>query len=220
MAGVPFELTTASDFVQVRLELMRYLHDPLAAIVFTRIQFRTNDDSRAWVEHDGRRWWTVTLGDLAAEMGATEKQIRRVMDDLTERGALIREQLKQAGPYDRRYSYSPVITEVPSGAHRVPSGADVQVPSGALLPLIKNREEAAGGSSHPFDGNARRALTTLIEDRRLPLTLDELMSYAYTLGNGDPWAGYRLINQRTVDAITDARNPAAVLRTRLKAEAA
>ncbi|WP_341999378.1 hypothetical protein MRBLWH7_000792 [Microbacterium sp. LWH7-1.2] len=220
MGGVPFELTTASDFVQVRLELMRYLHDPLAAIVFTRIQFRTNDDSRAWVEHDGRRWWTVTLGDLAAEMGATEKQIRRVMDDLTDRGALIRTQLQHAGPYDRRYSYSPVITEVPSGAHRVPSGADVEVPSGALVPLIKNKEEAAGGRPHPHDQNARRALTDLKKDRHLPLSIDELLAHAYSLGDGDPWQGYLVVKVKTEATITGANNPAAVLRARLKADAA
>lgn len=156
--GVPATLATAPDFVQVRLGLMRHLGGALEAVVFTRIQYRTQDDSRAWVEHDGRRWWTVTIADLAAEMGATDKQIRRVLELLTERGALLREHLSERGPYDRRWSYSPVILDVPSGANEVPSRANVEVPwranvhspSRADLPTYQEDEEGEKALRSPF----------------------------------------------------------------------
>ena len=230
MSGVPAELTTATDFVQVRLALMRHLGGALEAVVFTRIQYRTQDESRAWVEHAGRRWWTITIADLATDMGASEKQIRRVLDVLTERGAIVRAHLKQNGPYDQRWSYSPVILDVPSRANEVPlqadqspvgadvqapSGANVDPPSGAILPLLQEGEEAAEGSTHPNHPFAVKALSTLQRERALPLQVPELVEAAYRLGDGDPWAGYQQVKQRTEAAITGAFNPAATLRSRL-----
>lgn len=233
-AGIPADLTTANDFVQVRLGLMQYLEDPLAAIVFTRIQYKTADDSRAWFEHDGRRWWTVTIAEFADEMGASEKQVRRVLDALDVRGAVRREQLRRGGPYDRRYSYSPVISEVPLRADRAPSGAlvqapsgaDVEAPAGADVPLPENHEEPqeqAGAihragmpaSPHPHEPNACSALATLCRDRALPLSVADLLPHAYRLGNGDPWRGYIQVRWRTEQSLASALDPAAVLRKRL-----
>lgn len=73
---------------------------------------------------------------------------------------------------------------------------------------------------HQYDANARSALTTLRRERKLPLSVDELVKHAYRLGEGDPWDGYQGIKQHTDAAITGAQNPAAVLRARLKEAAA
>lgn len=72
-----------------------------------------------------------------------------------------------------------------------------------------------------LERSARSALTTLRRERTLPLSLDELMTHARALGeNGNPWDGYLRIKQATEAALTGAMNPAAVLRARLKSDAA
>jgi len=73
------------------------------------------------------------------------------------------------------------------------------------------------GTNHQNEPFARSALTTLRADRRLPLSIDELLARAYNLGKGDPWDGYLRIKQSTEAALTGARDPAAVLRARLDA---
>ncbi|WP_454137247.1 hypothetical protein [Microbacterium paulum] len=73
------------------------------------------------------------------------------------------------------------------------------------------------GTNHQNEPFARSALTTLRTERRLPLSIDELLTRAYTLGNGDPWDGYLRIKQATEAALTGARDAAAVLRARLDA---
>lgn len=73
------------------------------------------------------------------------------------------------------------------------------------------------GTSHPHEPNARSALQTLITDRNLELTLDELLTNAYRLGTGDPWEGYLVIKATTEDALgPDVKNRAAVTRWRLR----
>lgn len=139
-AGVPAALVTASDFVQVRFALMRHLGGPLEAVLFSSIEFRTREENRHSIERDGRRWWTVTIAELAHEIGVTEKQIRRALDNLVELGALLREHLRETGPYDRRYAYSPVIAEVPSRAHRTDLEGASQVPSRADVPIPRTEE--------------------------------------------------------------------------------
>lgn len=69
---------------------------------------------------------------------------------------------------------------------------------------------------HKHEQNAERALATLITDRSLPLPLDELMSHAYRLGNGDPWDGYLEVKVLTELQLDTARDPAAAVRARLK----
>lgn len=138
--GVPAALVTDSDYVQVRLALMRHLGGPVEATVFSRIEFRTREENRHSVERDGRRWWTVTLAELAAEMGLSEKQIRRTLDALVRNGFLLREHLRETGPYDRRYAYSPVIAEVPSRAHGGDPQGESQVPHRADVPLPRTEE--------------------------------------------------------------------------------
>lgn len=138
--GVPAALVTDSDYVQVRLALMRHLGGPVEATVFSRIEFRSREENRHSVERDGRRWWTVTLAELAAEMGLSEKQIRRTLDALVRNGVLLREHLREGGPYDRRYAYSPVIAEVPSRAHGGDPQGESQVPHRADVPLSRTEE--------------------------------------------------------------------------------
>lgn len=138
--GVPAALVTDSDYVQVRLALMRHLGGPVEATVFSRIEFRTREENRHSIERDGRRWWTVTLAELAAEMGLSEKQIRRTLDALVRNGVLLREHLREGGPYDRKYAYSPVISEVPSRAHGGDPQGKSQVPHRADVPLSRTEE--------------------------------------------------------------------------------
>lgn len=80
-------------------------------------------------------------------------------------------------------------------------------------PRVPNSPTGTNHQNEPF---ARNAITTLITDRHLPLTLDELTTHAYRLGTGDPWEGYLVIKATTTDAFgPDVKNPAAVLRYRL-----
>ncbi|GAA1209187.1 hypothetical protein F6W70_15420 [Microbacterium maritypicum] len=134
--GVPAELVTANDFVQVRLALLRYLGGALEAILFTRIVWRTRAEDRSWIEHDGRRWWTVTLSDLALETGHSEGQVRRALDALVTRTAVRRHQLRENGPYDRRYSYTPVISDVSNTTDRAAENDASQVSNSTDVPLL------------------------------------------------------------------------------------
>lgn len=78
-----------------------------------------------------------------------------------------------------------------------------------------------GDSLHEHHGNALAALTRICTERRLPLTTDELMTWAYQLGHGDPWAGYGAIREETnADFTTGAHDPRAVLLGRLRKVAA
>lgn len=76
------------------------------------------------------------------------------------------------------------------------------------------------GSSRPIhknEPNARSALGKLRAERSLPLSETELLDFAYSIGNGNPWDGYLSIKHATETPITGANNPAAVLRRRLTA---
>lgn len=148
-AGVPVELVTANDFVQVRLALLRYLGGALEAILFTRIVWRTRAEDRSWIEHDGRRWWTVTLSDLALETGHSEGQVRRALDALVTRTAVRRHQLRENGPYDRRYSYTPVITDVSNSTDRAAENDASQVSNSTDVPLLRDGENPPTPDDRP-----------------------------------------------------------------------
>lgn len=94
-----------------------------------------------------------------------------------------------------------VSTGHPQGLNRAPSGS----PRG-----VQEKYE------HPHEPNAHRALTTIIRERNLPLSVDELIEHAYRLGSGDPWVGYQQIKVITADSFSWAGNPAAVIRSKLK----
>jgi hypothetical protein len=78
-------------------------------------------------------------------------------------------------------------------------------------------DDGGGMESHQHEPNARRALTDLVADRRLPFTVEQLLDLAYVLGpGGDPFYGYmHRLRPATEQSFTGARDPAAVLRKRL-----
>jgi len=80
-----------------------------------------------------------------------------------------------------------------------------------------NPLERPARGQHPYEENARRSLTRIKRERHLPLSVDELMRYAYQLGEGDPWEGYKHVSQRTEAKLDGSRNLAAVIRARLEA---
>ncbi len=101
----------------------------------------------------------------------------------------------------------------PTGAKLTPNIAPTGAKSVEAPPRVPNSPTGTNHQNEPF---ARNAITTLITDRHLPLTLDELTTHAYRLGTGDPWEGYLVIKATTTDAFgPDVKNPAAVLRYRL-----
>lgn len=69
---------------------------------------------------------------------------------------------------------------------------------------------------HEHEPNAISALTTLCKDWHLSLSADDLLPEAYRIGNGNPWDGYLEIKAATQQGFSGARNPDAVLRTRLR----
>ncbi|MAT18323.1 MAG: hypothetical protein CMF56_07115 [Leifsonia sp.] len=72
------------------------------------------------------------------------------------------------------------------------------------------------GGAHEHEPNARRAIATLIAERRLPANEDELLEVAYRIGSGDPWSGYMRIKFITEAPFDGARDPRRVLMARLR----
>lgn len=93
-----------------------------------------------------------------------------------------------------------------------PQSGTVSVP-----PRTDKDRRGRSSVSHNNEPNAISALGRLRAERSLPLSESELLDFAYSLGGGDPWAGYLQIKQATESPITGANNPAAVLRRRLMA---
>jgi hypothetical protein len=85
-------------------------------------------------------------------------------------------------------------------------------------PPGRNARDANGGREpHENEPNARRALAALVDERRLPFTVEHLLDLAYAHGpGGDPFYGYmHRLRPATEQSFTGARDPAAVLRKRL-----
>ncbi|RIJ19412.1 hypothetical protein DZF97_00725 [Clavibacter nebraskensis] len=83
------------------------------------------------------------------------------------------------------------------------------IPSPLPTPLVpqpvQDTEPVEPG--HEREPDALRALATLVEERRLPLTAAELLPHASRLGDGDPWVGYLEVKRRSVQSLDDARSP-------------
>lgn len=211
------------DFVSVRAALVREV-GLAEAVVLSRVAFRTTPDYRLAYEHEGEYWWRAPIEIIATETGLTGKQVRRALDTLRADGHVIAEQHQTAGRYDRAFSYrvSYGDTDLPSGANEeVPDGADVlpvktlkktPLPPTDASGLSRNRR---GYATHENEQNALRALVGLRGKHGLPLTATELLGFCYEVGWGDPWKGYMQIVPVVSQPITDARDPAAVLRHRL-----
>ncbi|WP_315551275.1 helix-turn-helix domain-containing protein [Microbacterium aurum] len=101
----------------------------------------------------------------------------------------------------------------PTGAKLTPNIAPTGAKSVEAPTRVLNSPTGTNHQNEPF---ARNALTTLRTDRRLPLSINELLHHAYRLGGGDPWAGYLEIKIRTEASFTGARNLTAVIRKRLE----
>lgn len=138
--GVPIAEVTANDFMQVRAALVRRLGGANQALVFSRIYYRTDSNSRAALEVDGQMWWKASHPALAAETGLTIKQARDAIEELVEHGHVVRE--LHGG---RAYSYrTVVIGYLPSGADRqsdlegrsIGPVGQMYLPSEAVTPLI------------------------------------------------------------------------------------
>lgn len=86
-------------------------------------------------------------------------------------------------------------------------------------PHVSKVAISAGGGraiAHKDEPNARRSLERLRTERRLPLSIEELLAHAYRLGAGNPWSGYLEVKQATSDSFEGVRDPAAVCRARLR----
>lgn len=140
--GVPLGEATAKDFMMVRAALVQRLGGANEALVWARIFYRADEDSRAAHEVDGSLWWRAPHPLIAKETGLSEKQVRSAVEALVDGGFVERQ--KHAGNV---YSYRAVVY-LPSGADTVsalqgrsnrPVG-QIVLPSGAGVPLIETED--------------------------------------------------------------------------------
>lgn len=140
--GVPIAEATAKDFMMVRAALVKRLGGANQALVWSRIWYRCDDNSRVADEHDGAYWWKASHGVLAEETGLSEKQARTAVEDLVKQGFLERSNFG-----GRTFSYRPV-TYLPNwadsesariGSSIRPDG-QIYLPDSAVVPLIETRD--------------------------------------------------------------------------------
>lgn len=142
--GVPRDEVTARDHIQVRAKLVKRVGGANNALVFGRIHFRADSDSRAAVEVDGSWWWQASYPEIGDQTGLSPKQALDAVSALLAGGWIERREGR-----GRAFLYRAVIAE--SGAshltHRADSESDPQVtsigpvgqthlPSGSVTPLI------------------------------------------------------------------------------------
>lgn len=136
--GVPIDEVLAKDFIMVRAALVKRLGGANEAIVWARIHYRCDEDSRVAHDHDGARWWAAAYPALAAETGLSEKQVRTATDRLVTGGFLLAEQHRLTSNYDQTFSYRPVVlggqVDLPSGADESARVGSSDLPSGADVP--------------------------------------------------------------------------------------
>lgn len=145
--GVPRDLATSHDFIMVRAALVAHLGGANEALVWTRIQWRTDTTSPVTYERDDYRWWRASRAEMAAETGLTSEQVRRALERLIAGGFLEGVQHGRMGNYDRAMSYRCRI----DGAH-TPDEQGVDAPShGAHTPDVpyQDTETKAKDEEHP-----------------------------------------------------------------------
>lgn len=152
MSGVPADEITAKDFIMVRAALVRRLGGANEALVWARVHYRCDEDSRVAHDTTTGRWWAASYELVGAEVGLSAKQARNALEKLVDDGYLEREQHALRNNYDRVYSYRPVVkpgmTDLPSGADgsdqtgtsHLPSGANHHLPSGANAPIYEKEK--------------------------------------------------------------------------------
>jgi len=124
------EWVNGDDFTALSPHVTKALGgDFAAAATLARIRFRTR---LFGYEHDGRMWWRASAEDLASDLGASVKQVRRALGVLERAGMLDREQHALDGAYDRTMSYSINYATPPPGVETtdVPPRADRPSPEG------------------------------------------------------------------------------------------
>lgn len=175
---------------------------------------------------------------LASMTGFDERTVRRAIGSLEAIGAISRE--RRHDSRGRRTSDRFILAVGSALAVRATTGQSdhrsesPNLPDGESEPTGQSdlgtisepsENHQLGGQSdqwserpvaHVHEENARRALTRIRQERSLPLPVRELLRYAYRIGDGDPWDGFKVIDQLTERALVGAANPAAVLRKRLE----
>lgn len=141
--GVPISEATAKDFMMVRAALVRRLGGADAALVWARIYYRCDSDSRVAHEVDGEMWWRASHADLAKETGLSEKQARTAIDALVTGGFVERAQHGGRVYSYRTVTYLPIWADTESadmGRSIRPDG-QTHLPSGAVAPLIETSRQ-------------------------------------------------------------------------------
>jgi hypothetical protein len=145
--GVPSDVLV-DDHMQVTAPLVRLLKSANAALVWTRIEYRSRHLAHAH-ELDGRAWWEVTSKVLGDETGLSPDAVDRAVSKLVEGGYLLAEQ--HSLPM-QTMSYSPVI--VHSAKSRIGQGdlrdiADsksrkrgLQTAKSRIAPIAEEAQEA------------------------------------------------------------------------------
>ena len=149
--GVPIAEATAKDFMMVRAALVRRLGGADQALVWSRIFYRCDEDSRVAEEHGGMHWWKASHATLATETGLTEKQARSAVESLLADGFIAKENFG-----GRTLSYRPVTylpnradTEsAPEGALIRPGG-QIDLPDQADVPLYIDIETEKTSGTKP-----------------------------------------------------------------------
>jgi hypothetical protein len=76
--------------------------------------------------------------------------------------------------------------------------------------------DRGGWPVHKNEVNARRAISTIIRDNRLPISVEDVLTHAYRVGGGNPWDGYKILRPGLEASLNGARDRAGVLRSRLE----
>lgn len=123
-------------FVAVFPSLVREMGgDVTAAAVMQHIYFRSSS-RETFQDGEGIRWWPVSLGDIADEIGISAKQAQRAVGKLREAGHL---DIRKLGGTDRRNFYS-VPSMRPDGLMEEPGRGSSKDPERALVPSYERRE--------------------------------------------------------------------------------
>jgi hypothetical protein len=158
-SGVPAEEIAAKDFIIVRPALVKRVGGANEALVWARVFYRCDEDSRVAHDTDSGRWWAATYATVGEETGLSPKQARAALDSLVGAGFLLREQHALRNNYDRAYSYQPVvfvdISDVPkrangsaqTGAPDLPKRANDHVPKRANVPSSRDIETTTDTSA-------------------------------------------------------------------------
>jgi hypothetical protein len=191
-------LLTARDFIGVRAGLVAALgNDANAALVLTRIAYRTEG---GWHEShqtsEGRWWWRATYETIADETGLTRDQVKRAVLSLSRLGWIEGMTFRLEGPYDRTLSYSMAVPDdradspdERAGSPDVHRADSPDVPSTKTFktlegPKTSEQIETAFGRFYEVyprrvgKGAARKAFTTALKKATAQTLVDGARLYA------------------------------------------